>query len=202
MCFGAKKPVAYFCLSKSRDFWKVQRYWPHCIKVPGLTPVEISGYFLRTKFLTPKTHFLCGLSKSWGFKRVQRYWANIVSKSQLQHLSKRTTFFDAKNPCPILLVKILGFLKSAKILGLHSIKIPSLNTCQNLGVFHKNHVFWRQKPMSYFICRNLGIFFLIFKEYRDFWPTLYHNFRFNTFQKFGVFHKNHVFWRQKLMANF
>ena len=30
-----------------------------------LTPVEILGYFLRTRLFTPKTHCLCGLSTSW-----------------------------------------------------------------------------------------------------------------------------------------
>ena len=44
---------------------------PHCDKIPGLTPVDILGYFLRTRFLTPKTHCLCGLSKSWGFKEYK-----------------------------------------------------------------------------------------------------------------------------------
>ena len=42
-------------------------------------------------------------------------------------------------------------------------------------------------------CENLGIV----KENRDFGPTLYQNFRLNTCQNLGVFHKNHVFCRQK-----
>ena len=102
----------------------------HCIKVPGLTPVEILGYFWRTRLLTLKTHCLCGLSKCWVFLREQRYAPTSYPN-------------------------------------------PSYNTRQNLGLFHKKHVFWRQKPVAYFTCQNLGIF----NEYRDFGPMLYQNVR-------------------------
>ena len=46
----------------------------------------------------------------------------------------RTMFLDAKNPWPILLVKILGFLKRTEILGLHGINISSKTPVKILGV--------------------------------------------------------------------
>ena len=44
-----------------------------------------------------------------------------------------------------------------------------------------------------FACQNLGTF----KEYKDIGLTSYRNLRFSTFQNLWVFHKNHVYWRQK-----
>ena len=43
--------------------------------------------------------------------------------------------FDTKNTLPVCLVKILGFLKSTKILGQHRIQIPALTPVKILGYF-------------------------------------------------------------------
>ena len=115
----------------------------HCIKIPEFTPVEILGYFLRTRFLTPKTHCLYGLSKSWDFfflKENRDFGHTLYENFRLnthQNLGCliRTMFLDAKNPWPILLVKVLGFLKRTEILGLHCIKMSSKTPVKILGYF-------------------------------------------------------------------
>ena len=43
--------------------------------------------------------------------------------------------FDTKKPLPMRLVKILGFLKTTKILGLHRIEILGLALAEILGYF-------------------------------------------------------------------
>ena len=73
-----------------------------------LTPVEILGYFLRTRLFAPKYHCLCGLSTSW------------------------------------------AAFKEYRDIGPKTYPNPSFNICQNLGLFHNNDDFWRQKPMAYF----------------------------------------------------
>ena len=75
------------------------------------------------------------LSKSWDFWKMQRFWAYIVLKFHFQHLSKflKNQVFDTRPPLPVWLVKILRFLRSAKILGLHRIEISGLATVKILG---------------------------------------------------------------------
>ena len=71
----------------------------------------------------------------------------------------RTMFLTPKTNGKILLVKILGFLKSAKILGLHCIKISGLTPVEILGYFLKtSEVFDTKKHIVYMACLNLGFF--------------------------------------------
>ena len=133
------------------------------------------------------------------FKKEQRYWAYIVSKFQVKHLSKswgislEPYFLPPKNSWPIFLVKILGFLKKTTILGLHFITMSSKTPVKILGYFIKTMFLTPKNPWPTFACQNLGTF----KEYKDIGLTSYRNLRFSTFQHLGVFHKNHVYWRQK-----
>ena len=80
-------------------------------------------------------------------------------------------FLDAKNPWPILLVKILGFLKRTEILGLHCIKISSKTPVKFLGYFIRTMFFYAKKTMAYFACQNLESF----EENKGFGPTFYQN---------------------------
>ena len=98
-----------------------------------------------------------------------------------------------KNHGLLLLVKILGLLKSTKISGLHRIEILGLAPFKILGYFIRTMFIDAKKPMAYFACQNLGIF----KENKDIGLTSYRNLRFSTCQKLGLFHKKQVFWRQK-----
>ena len=99
----------------------------------------------------------------------------------------RTMFLTPKTHGLLLLVKILGLLKSAKILGLQCIKIPGLTPVEILGCFLRTR-FRHQKHIACAVCQNLGIF----KECKDIGATLYPNPSFNTSQNLGLFHKNHV----------
>ena len=65
-------------------------------------------------------------------------------------------FLDAKNPWPILLVKILGFLKRTETLGLHCINISSKTPVKFLGYFLRTMFFDAKNPMPYFACQILG----------------------------------------------
>ena len=73
----------------------------------------------------------------------------------------------------LLLVKILGLLKSTKISGLHRIEILGLAHFKILGYFIRTMFIDAKKPMAYFACQNLGIF----KENRDFGPTFFQDFK-------------------------
>ena len=86
------------------------------------------------------------------------------------------------------LVKILGFSKRAKILGLHCIKIPGLTPVEILQYFITTR-FLTPKATACVACQNLGFF----KDYQDIGLTSYRNLRFSTCRNLGVFHKNHVF---------
>ena len=103
-----------------------------------------------------------------------------------------------KKPWPILLVKILRFLKRTKVLGLHFIKMSSKTPVKILGYFIRTMFLTPKNPWPTFACQNLGTF----KEYKDIGLTSYRNLRFSTFQNLGVFHKNHVYWHQKFHGLF
>ena len=121
----------------------------HWIKIPGLTPVEILGYFLTTRFLTPKTHCLCGLSKLGAFKEYKDIGPtsypnpsfNTCQNLGLFH-TNLVSWCQKKPHGLLLLVKTLGFSKSAKILGLHCIKVPGLTPVEILGYF------WRTRLLT------------------------------------------------------
>ena len=107
---------------------------------------------------------------------------------------KEPCFLTPKSQWPILLVKVLGFLKRTKILGLHCIKMSSKTPVKILGYFIRTMFLTpkkktKHKPWPTFACQNLGTF----KEYKDIGLTSYRNIRFSTFQNLGVFHKNHVY---------
>ena len=89
-------------------------------------------------------------------------------------------YFACQNP---------GIFKGNKDNGLTSYRNLRFSTCQNVWVFHKNHVFWRQKPMAYFCLSKSWIFWGV----QRFRLTLYQNSRFNTCRNHGVFHKNQFF---------
>ena len=71
----------------------------------------------------------------------------------------RAMFLTPKTNGKILLVKILGFLKSAKILGLHFIKISGLTPVEILGYFLKtSEVFDTKNTLSIWLVEILGFF--------------------------------------------
>ena len=57
----------------------------------------------------------------------------------------RTMFLTPKNPWPTFACQNLGTFKEYKDIGLTSYRNLRFSTFQNLGVFHKNHVYWHQK---------------------------------------------------------
>ena len=121
--------------------------------------VKILGFLKRTKILG--LHFFKISSKTP--VKILGYFIRTIVLTQKKKRKKKAW--------PILLVKILGILKGTKILGLHRIEIFGLAPVKNLGYFIRNMFFDAKKPMAYFACQSLGIF----KENRDFGPTLYQN---------------------------
>ena len=128
-------------------------------------------------FLMPKNPLSILLVKILGFLKRTKILAYILSKCQVKHLSK--SWCISKEPCfwhqkthgLLLLVKILRLSKSTKILGLHRIEILSLAYVKILGYFIRTMFFDTKNPWPTFACQNLGIF----KENRDFGPTVYKN---------------------------
>ena len=59
-------------------------------------------------------------------------------------------FFDAKKAMAYFACQNLQIFKENKGFGPTLYQNVKENTCQNLGVFHKNHVFDTKKPMAYF----------------------------------------------------
>ena len=88
----------------------------HCIKIRGLTPVKILGYFSRTRFSNTKTPWPVWLVKISGFIWSRKIWTYILRNSRCKTCQNlgvfiRTRFFDNKSLWPTWLVKILGFLR-------------------------------------------------------------------------------------------
>ena len=80
----------------------------------------------------------------------------------------RTMFFAAKNPHGLIfLIKIFGFMKSAKILGLHCITIPGLTPVEILGYFLRTRLLTPKTHCLYGLSKSW-----VFKEYQDIGPTL------------------------------
>ena len=136
MFLDAKNPCL-FCLSlgifkENKDFG------------PTFFQMSCQGYFLRTRCLTPKTHCLYGLSKSWDFFFTEIL--GLFGKFQVKHPSKYI-FLTPKTH--ILLVKILGF-KEYRDIGLTLYRNLRFSSCQNIGLFHKIHVFDAKKPIGLF----------------------------------------------------
>ena len=100
----------------------------------------------------------------------------------LTHTKKQTN----KKPMAYFACQNLGTFKGYKDIGLTSYRNLRFSTGQNLGVFHKNHVFDAKTQWQTFACQNLGLF----EECKDIGPTLYQNFRINTCRNLGVFFKN------------
>ena len=129
----------------------------YCIKISSKTPVKILGYSIRTMFFDAK-------------KKKKK--------------KKTMAYFACQN---------LGIFKKTKILGLHFIKMSSKAPVKILGYFIRTMFLTPKNPWPTFACQNLGTF----KKYKDIGLTSYRNLRFSTCQNLGLFHKNHVFWRQK-----
>ena len=144
-------------------------------KMSSKTPVKILGYFIRTMFLThtqkknkqtnkkPMAYFACqNLGTFKGYKDIGLTSYRNLRFSTGQNLGYfiRTMFLTSKPNGKLLLVKILGFLKSAKILGLRCIKISGLTPVEILGYFLKtSEVFDTQKKtLSIWLVEILGFF--------------------------------------------
>ena len=99
------------------------------MRIPGLTPVKILGYFIRIRnsfffffffffFLTLKTHGQFACQNLGVFKEYKDFGLSLTPYQN-----------------------------------------PRFNTCQNLGVFrNKNHVFRHKTPKAYLTCQDLGVF--------------------------------------------
>ena len=140
------------------------------------TPVKILGYFIRTMFFDAKNPWPTFACQNVGlFEECKDIAPTLCQNSRINKCRNLGVFlknqvFDTKNILFVWLIKI--FLREqrywAYIVSKFHIKHPSKS-----WLFNKNHVSWRQKPMAYFACQNLGIS----KENRDFGPTLYQNFK-------------------------
>ena len=129
----------------------------HRIEILGLAPVKILGYFIRTMFFDAKKPMVYFACQNLGtFKENIDFGAYIVSKMSCKTPVKflgyfmRTMFLTPKTPCPTFACQNLGTFKEYRDIGLTSFWNLRISTCQNLGVFHKSLVFWRQKPMANF----------------------------------------------------
>ena len=139
------------------------------------------------------------LVKILGFLRKQKFWAYIFikmsSKAPVKILGYfiRTMFLTPKNPWPSFACQNLGTFKKYKDIGLTSYRNLRFSTCQNLGLFHKNHVFWRQKAHGLFCLSKSWAF----KENIDFGAYIVSKCQVKHLSKSWVFHKNHVFDTKK-----
>ena len=99
-----------------------------------------------------------------------------------------TMIFDAKNPWPILLVKIFGFLKRTEILGPQCIKVSGKRPVKILGYFIRTMFLTSINPWSTFASLNLFLKSAkILGLHCSKIPGLTHC------RNHAVFHKNHVF---------
>ena len=88
----------------------------HRIEILGLAPVKILGYFIRTKFLTPKPNGKLLLVKILGFLKSAKILglhcikiSGLTPVEILGYFLKTSEVFDTKNTLSIWLVEILGF---------------------------------------------------------------------------------------------
>ena len=166
------------------------------MKIPSLTPVETLGFFIQPRFWTLKTHDLFTLSKScFFFKECKDFRFTLYQNLRCNHLSKswvlliRTIFFDTKNSWPTWLVKISGFLKSAKILGLHCIKIRGLTPVKILGYFSRTRFFNSKTVWPVWLVKISG-----FLRSRKIWTYIVRNSRCKTCHNLGVFIRTSFFF--------
>ena len=134
-------------------------------------PVKILGYFIRTMFLTPKNPCpTCACQNLGTFKEYKDIGLTSYRNLRLcTYQNLGVSCFLTPKPTAYLCLSKSWDLKSTEILGLHRIEIFRFSTCQNLVVFHKNHVFHAKYPWPTFSCQNLGIF----EKCKDSGPTLY-----------------------------
>ena len=145
------------------------------------TPVKILGYFIRTMFFDAKNPWRTFACQNVGlFEECKDIAPTLYQNSRINNCRNLGVFlknqvFDTKTYCLYGLSKSFFFfflLREqrywAYIVSKFQVKHPSKS-----WLFNKNHVSWRQKPMAYFACQNLGIS----KKNRDFGPTLYQNFK-------------------------
>ena len=134
------------------------------IKIPGLTPVEILGYFLTTRFLTPKTHCLCGLSKLGAFKEYKDIGPTSYPNPSFNTCQNLGLFHTnlvswcQKNPWPTFACQNLGIFKECKDFGPTLYQSSRINTCRNLGVFLKNQAFDTKNTLSVWLVEMLVFF--------------------------------------------
>ena len=169
-----------------------------CIIISGKTPFKILGYLIRTKFFDAKNSWPIFVVKILGLlKRTEILGLHFILIPGLTLVKILGYFLRTRFLHQTLMTCVtcenLGTLKEYKDIGPTSYPNPSLNTCQNLGLFHKTHVLWRRKPMAYFTWQNLGIFN---ENPQGFWDYIVSKFQVNMCQNLGIFLKNHVFWRQ------
>ena len=129
----------------------------HRIEILGLAHSKILGYFIRTMFIDTKHSIAYFACQNLGIFKENRdfgptLYQNLSSKTPVKFLGYliRAMFLTPKNPCPTFACQNLGTFKEYRDIGLTSYRNLRISTCQNLGVFHKSHVFWRQKPMANF----------------------------------------------------
>ena len=113
--FRHQKLMAYLACQNLGVF-KECNFGLNCIKIRGLTPVKILGYFSRTRFFNTKTPWPVWLVKISGFIWSWKIWTYILRNSRCKTCQNlgvfiRTRFFDNKSLWPTWLVKILGFLR-------------------------------------------------------------------------------------------
>ena len=121
----------------------------HCIKISSKTPVKFLGYFIRTMFFDAKKKkpWPILLVKIFRFlkrtKVLSLHCITMSRKTPVKILGYfiRTMFLTPKNPWPTFACQNLGTFKEYKDIGLTSYRNLRFSTFQNLGVFHKNHVY-------------------------------------------------------------
>ena len=106
--FHTKKPMPFFCLSKSYDLKSTEILGLHRIEILGLAPVKILGYFIRTMFLTPKTNGKLLLVKILGFLKSAKILglhcikiSGLTPVEILGYFLKTSEVFDTKNTLSI-----------------------------------------------------------------------------------------------------
>ena len=141
--FDAKNPWPTFACQNHGLFEECKDIRPTLYQNSRINTCRNLGVFLKNQVFYTKNTLSVWLVEILGFffffKENRDFGPTLYENFRLnthQNLGCliRTIFPDAKNPWPILLVKILGFLKRTEILGLHGIKISSKTPVKILQV--------------------------------------------------------------------
>ena len=165
MFLTPKKPMSYFCLSKSWDFLKsTEILGLHRMEILGLARVKILEYFIRASFFDAKNPwptFACqnhGLFEECKDIRPTLYQNSRINTCRNLGVFLKNQVFDTKNTLSVWLVEILGFFffKENRDFGHTLYENFRLNTHQNLGCLIRTMFLDAKNPWPILLVKVLG----------------------------------------------